>query len=508
MEQQEREDLLAAVRDYYRRKSRRDWKTAGAAVAGTMAGYAAEDPTVGLGVAEKILTPGSGPKGRQLSDKERLDLKARLLEARNEAVRNRRAGDINEIQALMKQGASEDLLLKYTIQLATGVAQTDAQVKSARISAMASMGNKVQDVLADAVAREFETKGPAGQAQFNNAMKDIDEAFASVSFSPVEPGGTSAGAVTLGPDAVARMMAAFNATPGMAAKSGLAGVVMARAIAAKGSPDELVRALEKYPEAAPLVRQLTGESGIEAMNLVNAAASRVEGYAERVAQQLSGSAGMTPEKVGEFAEVVKGLLDTKDPDASTQKANSILDRWGGPGKLDPESQKAFADALDELDPESETYNPTLEMVRKDLFQRPDFQEYMRQTGITDPMMAMRQLKKEARNAHRSSVQQSRKAIETRNQAMREGGADPTLTGTPAVAGRGPGQARPGNIQGAAMATDPQSLTPGQRRNMELNTYMPAWGAASRAIAPTAKALKDRLRKKKVDDAQKDALGNG
>lgn len=491
MEQTEREDLLAAVKDYYRRKTRRNLRAAGAGIAGTAVGFASGDPSAGIAMAEKMMPQGYGPQGSGLTEQERLAAKAKILElatARAKALTDAREGSIDK---LLEAGKAQDDLVKYGVEAFGDAVGADAQIKSARDSAVASLGGKALDQMTKMWELEFGGSDPGRRARFEEAMTSAKEfALVKNENNPI-----------VMQRVIDNWSQLFVNNSSINERATLVAVLQ-QTLAEKqvGLADFKNMLRDSNMVGASQLYEAIVNNEKVAMDILVGAATESKEATDAYFGQLSGKSALGTEDLKAYLKAVRdGATGGITPEQMVKTLTDQMDKMGQPGTLDPASQKQFADALDELDPESETYNPTLEMVRNDLFKRPDFQEYMAKTGITDPMVALRQLKREARGAHRASVQQSQQAALARNQQLREGAADPTMTGAPAKPGEGPGQARTGNIQAAAMATNPQALDNKAKAQVFGNTYAPLATAAGRALNPSMKRLKDKFRKKKPED---------
>ena len=439
MTPEEKADLYAAVQDYYRRRRRLNLKTAGAIGAGMAAEYAGRDP---YAIMDRILRPASRPA--QLDPTEQAKAVTDMMDlARKHDEAYLKAGK-DKLTALKDAQAIKDDLMAKAMELYLGVEGFDAALKESRNTQLQQATSDVQTALRDVVKQTMGDTMPA-QMLLGLDLPGTDKIVSKIisetksDFSAADSTVSKLFSVFAGP---------LSDTQPQNLKTAIVAQILADARIASGDSVSLENYLDGVSNqlaqagAKPGVQEqwaaiskkiqndYVGPNSLfaQANALLTTALTKTEGYQDTLLTQLSGSKNFDPDK---FREIYNTLSDPSGEGNLEDTITGALESLGDPQGLPQEEREKYNAALDQLTDEASISNPSLIMVREQIYESPAFKEYMQQTGIVDPLMALKQLKKEMKAKHRGAIAESRRKMRQRDQQLEKDaaeGEDDTLLG--------------------------------------------------------------------------------
>ena len=441
--QNEHADLLTKVKDYYKRRNVRNAKGVASAIAGVGVGMQTGNAKDGLSFMAGVMRPGSGPQ--KLTPKEVVDAKRDLFDVASKyqaALSDKSKPFVEQMKAAAE---NEKVFMDTLAKLYGSKTQSDGTVKSSYNGARAGMTGDLVDFIQKGMESANKGNMSAGLKHMQEARAELQNSLAaSAGFEVDESTVRAVGAMLSGTDGEVRVEA----------------VAQLQLIAeAKGvTPEALQQMFLDAAAAAPTdggvetkaaeIAHILNNEGEEAKAIVQGATVQMTDVTNDQMKHLAAS-GAKISDVEVFAETLRRIQ--KQGGGGAEALESLMEDASKMGEMDPDMKKKWADALDSLDEESQTYDPTLAQVRDDLFKQPAFTDYMRRTGITDPQVALKELRREARGRVRQATKDSREAATDNNEALRAG-KNPAVGDTAAPLTGPVGEADPSNVYRGAMAT--------------------------------------------------------
>lgn len=442
MLQTEKENLLAQVKDYYRRRNLRNAKGIASATAGGLINMQGGD---GLGFMESVMTPATQPA--TLSPQERFEAKKAMLDSLTEYKKAANSPVKDFMETMKARSAANDKVLDTIAKIYGDKVGGIAQVRSAYNSARVAAAGQASAFLSDRIKEQMLGSGGAALKNITDVNDQIDAALIPKSGGQFPKGATQ------------KIRAAIQGATTVQEKSAIMAAISIQTVANGSDPDAFLNMLDEASlkgdgDASVIFSEwTTHKAGISTI-MAGAMATSKDILADTTkALAASLGSGADFEQLTTLGRQLQEFAGGT-PEQQTKAMSDMVEAVGKMGEMDPATSEKFANALDALDEDSSSYDPTLAQVRDDLFQQPAFQEYMRNTGITDPKVALRQLRSEARKSWRASYQQSQEKRAERQAQINSGAPDKLVGDKAAVAGEGAGQARSENIGAAALSQNP------------------------------------------------------
>jgi hypothetical protein len=322
-------------------------------------------------------------------------------------------------------------LKKQAIISMTNLTQADLDAAVRSTIAKEGIRERVTKDIRDDAFRRFKQATTTGD-EFSRNLRKIGvtgpEGLASLVGSFVQQGATAESPVLIR-DQAEKFKNIYAATMKDEQAVGILNdAIIAEAYSAGAGPQKINEIMgtiaatldESNPDLAQVVRSDFANREEMILNKYNqameAAAIKSDEFMEKVA------IGGRLDPNGAAVEMMKAFttlgidLDDEELEQKFEKAKDMVDQIADG---DPELRKKFLEGLDKFDTDGPV-DQTLRMAREEFFNSELMQKYMEETGITDPRVALRQLRSELKQDQRSVRMGAMQARNLRRKNLREG----------------------------------------------------------------------------------------